>query len=456
MESKPRFQTSIAERISYPFFSFGQNIVYGLVTALLMPFYTDYIQLTPYVVSIILLLAKVWDAVNDPLFGIIVDRTHFKKNKFKPWLRISTFLIPLTTFLMFRISPGLPVGTKIALAVVTYFIWDMAYTVSDVPVFSMLTAMTGNVQERTTMLSYGSVGTVAAAIMVAIVFSPMIDLGQYQQVATIAAICALVGMLPLTIVAKERNRAGVTANEEKHSLKDVLSYLKQNKYLLFFYLFVCINGAAAIPMTYYILTYCFGSYGLLATMMAIGVLPTLILYLLVPVITKKVDRMSLYRFFVLTTLALTVVTYFVGYSNFTLYAALAIPKTVLGAVSGLLPYTFAMDCVEFGHYKTGMRKEGVTFAVQTFSNKFTAAISSSLAAFILGLLAYNAALEVQPAEMLNSIWAVAHWVPVAGTLIGLPFLFQFKLKSKDAQIMADINAGHISREEGDVLMSRSY
>jgi len=149
--------------------------------------------------------------------------------------------------------------------------------------------------------------------------------------------------------------------------------------------------------------------------------------------------------------------YFVGYQNIVLFGALAITQTVIATASGMLTFTFAMDCVEYGHYKTGIRKEGITFSIQTFSNKFVAAVSSSLAAFVLELIQYNGKAEgLQTARTLSGLWNAYIWIPVIGTCIALPFLFLYKLRSKDVQVMADINTGKLSREEGEAQFTQPY
>ena len=457
-KTKQAFQTTRAERIAFPFFGFGQNMVYGLVTGYLSLFYTDHLLIPAITVSAIFLVAKVWDAVNDPLFGIIVDRVSFKSGKFKPWLRVSTIAIPLTTLLIFCVPSGLPMGWRIALSVAAYLLWDIAYTISDVPVFSLLTAMTGNVQERSTLISRGSVAGIVCGILLVIVLAPRLDTLGFLAVAVIVAIIALAAMLPLTLTAKERNRQTVEPKEEKHALSDILRYLKGNKYLTIFMAASLIMGTLNISLSLnnYIMIYFFGGLDFMALLTAIGVVPLLLLYLLMPKITARVDRMLLYRISAIITLCINLVIFFVGPYNRMLYGTLAILKAVVATPQGMLAFTFTMDCVEYGHYKTGQRREGITMSVQAFVNKFTSAVSNSLMLLLLGLAGYMGQLETQAPGTLSTMWVMNYWVPIAGIILCLPLLFAYKLRSKDVQLMADINTGKISREEGEAQMSRVY
>ena len=207
----------------------------------------------------------------------------------------------------------------------------------------------------------------------------------------------------------------------------------------------------------YVMIEMLGSLSYLAVFVAIGAVPTLAMFLLIPRITSVVDKMKFFRTGVIISAALSVLLYFVGYGNIIVFGAIAIVRTIIATASGMLTFTFAMDCVEYGHYKTGIRKEGITFSVQTFSNKFVAAVSAALAAFVLELIKYNGRMEgFQTAETLSGLWNAYIWVPVIGTCIALPFLFLYNLRSKDVQVMADVNTGKITREEGDALLTRKY
>lgn len=456
-QEKAAFQTTRAERVAYPFFGFGQNMVYFLVTGYLALFLTDYLYLTPFTVSAIFLVAKVWDAVNDPLFGIVVDRVSFKKDKFRPWLRVSTIAIPVATVLMFSLTPGFSMPVRILLAVLCYVLWDVAYTISDVPVFSLLTAMTSNVEERTTLISRGSIASIVSGMLIIIVLAPQLETVGFLPVALIVAACAFLGMLPLNIFARERNRAP-QQKDDKPSLRQMWQYLKGNKYLIVFFAAVILSGITNISLSLnnYVMIHLFGGLDFMALLTAIGVVPLLLVYLFMPKLTARIDRMLLYRISLVCSIVLNAVIFFVGPGNRTAYAVLAIVKTVIATPMGMLAFTFAMDCVEYGHYKTGQRREGITMSVQAFSNKIVAALSGALAMLVLGFTGFAGELQVQTAHTLNAMWFANYWVPIAGALLSLPLFLSYKLKSKDVQVMADINAGNISRAEGDALLSRKY
>lgn len=116
------------EKISYGLYFMGQNVFYGLV-GYMTTYFTD-IGITAALVAIVALITKVWDAINDPILGMIMDKVNFKKGKFLPWLRISVIAIPVATILLFIIPTGISMMAKIIWATLAYMLWDTAYTLA--------------------------------------------------------------------------------------------------------------------------------------------------------------------------------------------------------------------------------------------------------------------------------------------------------------------------------------
>ena len=105
--------------------------------------------------AVILFITKVWDAVNDPLFGVLIDRIQFKKGRFLPWLRIALPLLAISSIFFFALPGGAGPVSKIVWATVAYIAWDAAYTICDVPMFILPTSMTDNIKERGQLLAMG-------------------------------------------------------------------------------------------------------------------------------------------------------------------------------------------------------------------------------------------------------------------------------------------------------------
>lgn len=195
-----------AEKMSFASFFFGQGLIYAFAGgSYLLLFLTDYALINPFVVSAIMLVGKIWDAVNDTLFGLIVDKTRFKSgNKYKPWLWIATFSVPILMLVMFCVNPSMSMTMRIVLFSLGYFLWDTAYTICDAPAFALVTSMTDDVKERVKLTTFANVGGVLATGIFAIAIVPFLDKFGFFNAALLIAPISMIMMIFLCIFAKER------------------------------------------------------------------------------------------------------------------------------------------------------------------------------------------------------------------------------------------------------------
>ena len=160
--STPRgWSTEPGERLSYYSYFAGQNMIYTLFNVCLTT-YLLFLGIDPMKSATVMLIVKVWDAVNDTLFGVIFDSIKFRSGKkYLPWIRVSTMLIPIATILTFVIPSGSSQTVKLVWFAVAYMLWDTAYTLCDVPIFGILTSMSQSVDERNSIQSLKSIATYA-------------------------------------------------------------------------------------------------------------------------------------------------------------------------------------------------------------------------------------------------------------------------------------------------------
>ena len=146
MKNNPAYMTRPGERVSYWSYFIGQNVYYNITAAFISTYLA--MQGVPLAkVAVVLLIVKIWDAVNDPIFGYIFDRVKFKSGlKSLPWLRFAVALIPIVTIVLFAIPSGLSETGKLVWFGVAYVMWDTVYTLTDVPAYAMLNTMTDNLQ----------------------------------------------------------------------------------------------------------------------------------------------------------------------------------------------------------------------------------------------------------------------------------------------------------------------
>ncbi len=465
------YMTTLKERLSYWSFFIGQNVYYNLTAAFISTYLAmQGVDLTK--VAAVLLAVKIWDAVNDPIFGFLFDKIKFKSGqKSLPWLRVSTALIPIVTILLFSIPSGLSQTGKLVWFGVAYVLWDTIYTLTDVPAYAMLNTMTDNLNERNTLLSvnrvFSGAGVLIYGVVLPLLISERVGMGIGPAVAILSVFSALT-MIPLSVNCKERN---YKPQEESGDFtpRQMLRYLGKNKYLLIYYAGYCATDAlkTANAVTLLASFYLFGSSLYAILLNVLNMVPGVLAAVAMPALLKRFDKFRTLVWCNLINIVLGLAIYFLGYENRALFLTLTCIRTIPMSVVGILAFMFTPDCAEYGQYASGISAKGITFAVQTFSVKVTAAVSSSLALALLGLFSWIsveaesfealAALNVQQSpQALAGLWAVYALVPVIGLMISAVCYLGYKLNDKDVQIMARCNSGQITREEAEARLSRKY
>ena len=470
-KTNPAYMTTKKERLSYWTYFVGQNIYYN-ITAAFISTYLAMQGISLAKVAIVLLIVKVWDAVNDPIFGFIFDKVRFKNGqKSLPWLKIAVLLIPIVTIILFSIPGGMSETGKLIWFGVAYLLWDTVYTLTDVPAYAMLNTMTDNLEERNLLLSVNRVfsggGVVLYGVILPLLISEQVGMSASLAVA-IMAIFSAITMVPLCLNCKERNyKPG--EEDENFSPREMFRYLRSNKYLLTYYAGYMATDALKTSgaVLLFVAFYLFGNSLYSIVLNILNMVPGVFAAMLMPTSLKKFDKFKTLFLLNLVNIALGLVIYFAGYGNETFFLVMTCIRTVPMSVVGILAFMFTPDCAEYGQFKSGISAKGITFAIQTFSVKITGAVSSSLALFLLGLFGWIsveaesfeelAAMGIQQTSAaLNGLWIVYALVPVIGMVISTFFYLGYKLNDRDVQIMAKCNSGEITREEAEKQLSRKY
>ena len=474
----PLWQTTKSERSSYYTYFFGQNMIYNLVAAYLATFLL-LIGINPVKSAAVMLVVKVWDAVNDAIFGVVFDKVNFKSGKkYIPWLKIACALTPISTIAIFIIPGAAEETVKLVWLAIAYIVGDTAYTICDVPAFGIITAMTSNVEERNTILSLkgitGGIGSALTTVLVTLLISEFIGLS-YAWVAIIVAIVATATMFPVCFKCAERNKS---IDEEQFTVRRMLKYVVSNKYLLIYYIgYIFYSGAQTYNALHMIMAYYIYENSLASLITGtVAALPQLVMALLVPKIIRKMDKTKLFKICVIATIALSVLVVPTK-NSFILFVLAYMLRAIPLGIIGVLGFTFTPDCAEYGQYTTGIEAKGITFANQTFAVKLAAAVSGSMGLALHGFFGFKTEFEIdgviqevnnfadleainaiaqQTTEALDGLWFTYNVVPIIGLVIALVIWNFYKLNDKDVQIMADYNVGKITREDAESMLSRKY
>ncbi len=471
--------TTWAQKISFFMLCMGNQIYYLLVGSYFNTYMlTQGIPLT--VIAFVFLIAKVWDAVNDPLFAFIFDKIKFtgkRKEKCLPWIRISGIILPLVSIAMFNIPGELSVTGKTIWFFVTYVLWDMSFTIADVPRWAINTTMAVEQDERNFLFNWGSVFAGAGTLFGTTIFTLMIG-ETFNTTFGIAAVAvtilALVCEIPIMFFGKEKYaemyQGKDTANQEKFTLKQMFTYLAKNKYLTMMYIGQLLRNTFAIGATggAIITFYVYGSVDWTIASTWISMIGGPVMGLLLPFFLKKFDRFKMYMFCLIWVTACSLLNFSSFYLGF-----LSIPFALtMAAISGfpditsqMLANSFTMDALEYGRYKTGIDGTGINFAFFTFASKIPSAFNGTLSAlataattFVIYEVDKISDLEnlPQPEGAIAQVWSIQLMGIICSVLMIAVLLCFYKLRSKDVDLMAQYNAGKITREECDAKLSRKY
>ena len=414
------------EYLGYFSYGFGQCFSYGLLGSFILFFYTDILGISALAASTIFLIARVWDAVNDPMVAGFMDTRRTKSGKFKGYLKFAPLFVVISTILCF-FSPDLAIQWKVLYAAITYILWGTVYTVSDIPFWSISAVITNDPQTRTNLVTAANLGVFAGIGMVGSLVPLLVGLFGQGSLATGYFMAVVVIMLigygfmmfgHSTIRERVEPSAG-----EKVTMKDVFKNLMVNRHLFkmlaIFFLNLFMNIVNGIILYFFI--YNMGNenlmsiYGLMGTFAALG-------FFLIPNLTKKFRKKDLLAAIIMLDIIVRIVFYFTGYQNVTMLLVMLMLTQLFHASLGPVMSSMIAETIEYSEVKTGRRCEAITFSGQTFMGKLSAAVAGSLTGLILIAIGYVPEAAVQSEQTLKGLFMVVSLLPVAGGLIRLAIL----------------------------------
>lgn len=424
-------ETTTKQRATYYSYFLGQNMLYFIVSSFAMLYFTDYVGVSAAAIGMLFLVARIWDAVNDPMFGIIVDKVNNKQGKYKFWINIASILLPIISFLVFCV-PDISNTGKLVYISITYILWGMTYTVSDVPGFGMSTAISHNVDERNSMLANSRLFAIGGLLIVSTVIMKLVGAVGWVGAAAIISVVSAILMNLMRPVVHEKYKVedtGVT-------VKRIINYVLHNKYLLIYYLGITIMFACNTTMvaSNYFAIYNLGSESYIALMMIISIVPMLFAAVIAPPLIRKFGK------YAVTVGSCTIgavaygAFYLIGYSNIVIVViGLSLGGLALGMVNVMYPMITA-DCIEYGTYVTGERATGISFSIQTFTTKLGQALAAGIGAFLLEAVGYVPNVE-QSGTVLTGIFSMITVLPAVGMLaMAIIFGKFYKIREKDVEM----------------------
>lgn len=438
------------EKWSFSLAGLGQNMAYGIMSSFLLTFYTDILFADALgVITVIMIVARGWDAVNDLIMGSIVDRTRTKWGKCKPYLLAAPIPIAVFTVLIF-IAPNVALGGRIAYAMFTYITWGMLYTIADVPFWALPSTMTPNAAERADFLSFARIVNGVGAALPVVVMTLFKQGEEYtKQSYLYSAITMAVVGCSLYMLAFFNCKERIVPPVKKEKLIDNIKLIKQNKPLI---LVICLGvlcfGRYIINMFLIyasrdLLTGAPSGIGmlLLSLIIGIGMFPGMAI---MPLLFRRFNYKQIAIGAGSASFVLQVVLFIaVWASDYNYYVAL--PFLLLSGIPfgiyNTLTFAIIGDSVDYMEWKTGKRTEGLGFACQTFVNKMGAAISTGLIPLLLIAIGYLAPEKRTPDYQIPrlGLLVIFSLVPaVSMALSTIPMYFYDFVGAKKEKALAEL------------------
>ncbi len=417
----------------------GQTMIYNFVNLYLMKFYTDVLGIAAAAAGTLFLVARIWDAINDPLMGVVVDKTKHPKGKCRPYILMFSLPMALFTILLFA-SPQLSPMMKVVYASVTYILWGMTYTIVDIPLWTLSSRMTADSNERKSLIATGRIFNVIGSALPVFLVVPLKDAfggGDETKGYFWAIVIFCVVSLPLLLRGffgtTERVMEMIEKRERKVKLKDILRSIFHNPPLLLLLLSSMLSLLINLPITagIYYATYNLGNEGLFGALAGTVLVASGVGCAVAPALGRRYTGKALMIFTAVASCILFVFAYFAAASGN--LPVIIILTFILGFLLGIplvLRTSMIADTIEYAQLKTGVRNEGIIFASLTFVSKLKMGAASFFVGLVLTFSGYIPNVEQTP-EALNGIMLTMTLLPALGAAMSVvPMLF-YKLTDAD-------------------------
>jgi glucuronide carrier protein len=429
----------------------ANNLAFSMSSMFLLIYYTDVVGISAAAVGTLFLVVRFWDAFADVFAGRLVDKTSTRWGKFRPFILFGSLPLLLLSVAVFSVPGGLSDGGALVYAYVSYAVLGLAYSIVNIPYGSMATAMTQRSEERAKLATFRVFGSNLTILMLALVVAPQIkgsdDLQRSLTITTLVFVVVGFALYLFTfLTAKEQ----VERDVPKVSVRETVDTVKQNRPLLM----LCLSSLAFLTgmfalqtvaiyyardvlgnANYYIVISLVQTAG---TFLAAAFVP-----LVVRTIGKKRGYLTLGAVAIAAGIALALAPASTPIVAFGCFFFLGIG---MGGVNTLM-WALEADTVEYGEWKTGVRTEGTTYALFSFTRKMGQAVGGAAAAYTIGFGGYVAQSATQPDSAVTAIKIAAGVVPAVVIGIALAIMFAYPLtESRFRELVREVAQRRVARQ----------
>lgn len=393
----------IRDKIGYAFGDLGCNLSFSLISAFMLDFYTQYIGIPGAIWSVIIIVTKVWDGVNDPIMGGIMDSVRIGRSgsKFKPWMSIAAIGLTVTGALVFLPVPNAALWLKVTLCIVTYLLWDICYTLMNVPYGSLSAAITADPLERTSLSTWRSIGAAIGGGISMLLPLLLYDDNQNLNGDILIWVALAMGAVALVVyilcikMTTERVVVPPERREKINYLKTLKGFITNRPLLA-----LCLASFASIVFflsstqtAKWLFQIHFHNTDMISVATIISYLP---MVFFIPFTSKLVAKFGK-KYSVGMPFALSIVAAVVmlcipipgNQTGMIIYIVGLMLIQSGGGMFNLITWAMVNDCIDYQQLKTGMREEGSVYAMYSLFRKIAQGVSLSLPLLCMQAVGYN-------------------------------------------------------------------
>ena len=433
---------SMKHKIGYACGDLGGCMTFALMGSIVTRYYTNVLQVNTVVLATMLLVWNVWDAVNDPLMGALMDKVfakhHGQGGKFRPWLLRSAPCVAITFIIFFTVPTYFKGVTMLVVLFFCKILYEGFYTMFNIPMGSMLSAMADTDGERAALSSARGFGSMIGNIIPMIIMPQLLaKFGDTSKAFGIGAtLCAIVGFVfcMLHYAWTEERHVSVAPSESNDSVKltDILNVFRVNRP----FLALCIHGICICTMQYvsstlgtYMYGDVLGNIGMMSMASAVGMPLGILALIITPKIADKVGLERMIRICLLTASAI----YFVLFGALMVASVPAIAYMLISSIAmGLASVSIYMqwglvgEAIDYNEMITGKRTEGSIYGTFNLTRRIGQTVGNSAAVLALGWIGYQAGAATQTVGTLTGIKALVVLIPaifILGSWIAFRFVW---------------------------------
>ena len=445
---------TLKHRAGYALGDFGGCMTFGLMTAFLTRYYVNVALMDTAVIAVMTLIWKIFDAVSNPVVGVLLDKAFANsdgtKGKFRPWILRVSPLLSISAILVFTAPSWVTGAARLVVAFVTYLSYELIYAIHSICLGGLLPAMAKNDAERAELSSARGIGGALGSIIPMTLFPVLLSwFGSNQQLGygVGVTICAGIGFcvcLGYYSFTEERNLSHQSSQADPIRVTDILEVLRKNRAIVA----LCIHGllqgilmSVSGSLGTYMYSDVLGNLPLMSAGSLLGMAVSLVLMSVSPKIVRKLGMQKVLNGSLLLGFGLYVLL-------FALYALFDVPVWVYlclntlaygtSGLSGMMQWGMLSEAIEYNEYLTGKRTEGSINGTFNMLRRLGQGLGASFGVAMLGMIGYNVSVSVQSSSTIFGIKVLCLLFPALcaiGSWISFRFVWNItpELKEKIAQ-----------------------